>query len=232
MGLYIDNYSRDVASVANTIVGSTFTGLLYQRSSGVIMDNTLYNNATGIYYAGQVNLADPVTQISSMTGNVLYGLTDNAWTLSLDGGTLLASDGNFFFHPYGPATSEPISSFSRPRDFFAGLQSAAAFAITGEWRGSPGGVAAASGCREWIGSTDPRDLAPAPDRGPWLRRQAPQAHRSLPVRRGSLVRDNRWPPDTPERLQSCGDRLPRPAPGGDVAPNVGPPPNGPWPPSG
>lgn len=102
MGLYIDNYSRDVAAVANTIVGSTFTGLLYQRSRGVITGNTLYNNATGIYYAGQVNLADPVTQISSMTGNVLYGLTDNAWTLSLDGGTLLASDGNFFFHPYVP----------------------------------------------------------------------------------------------------------------------------------
>jgi hypothetical protein len=59
----------------------------------------LHNNCTGIYYAAQINLADSVTQISSMTGNVLFGLTANAWTLALDGGSLLASDNNYFFHP-------------------------------------------------------------------------------------------------------------------------------------
>jgi len=102
MGLYVDNYSRDVTTTGNTIVNATFTGLVYQRSSGVITGNTLYNNATGIYYTGQINLADAVTVIGSMTGNVLYGLTDNAWTLALDGGNLLASDDNYFFHPWVP----------------------------------------------------------------------------------------------------------------------------------
>ena len=102
MGLYIDHYSRDVASIGNTILNSTFTGLLYQNSSGAITGNTMHNNANGIYYAGQVNLAGSVTEVSSMTGNVLYGLAENAWTLSLDGGSLLSSDSNYFFHPYVP----------------------------------------------------------------------------------------------------------------------------------
>jgi hypothetical protein len=102
MGLYIDHYSRDVESVDNTIVNSTFTGLLYQNSTGTITGNTMHNNATGIYYTGQVNLAGSVTHVSSMTGNVLYGLTENAWTLALDGGSLAGSDHNYFFHPFVP----------------------------------------------------------------------------------------------------------------------------------
>ena len=99
MGLYIDHYSRDVESTGNTILNSTFTGLLYQNSTGTVTGNTLHNNATGIYYTGQINLAGGPTQISSMTGNILYGLTENAWTLVLDGGSLLGSDHNYFFHP-------------------------------------------------------------------------------------------------------------------------------------
>ncbi len=102
MGLYIDHYSRDVSSIDNTILNSTFTGLLYQNSTGTITGNTLHNNATGIYYTGQINLAGAPTQISSMTGNVLYGLTDNAWTLVLDDGNLSGSNHNYFFHPYVP----------------------------------------------------------------------------------------------------------------------------------
>ena len=42
------------------------------------------------------------TQISEMSGNVLYGLNDSAWTLALDEGSVLASDFNYFFHPYEP----------------------------------------------------------------------------------------------------------------------------------
>ena len=115
MGLYVDNYSRDVTTTGNTIVNAAFTGLVYQRSSGVITGNTLYNNATGIYYTGQINLADAVTVIGSMTGNVLYGLTDNAWTLALDGGNLLASDDNYFFHPLG-ARADHHRRLGRPQD--------------------------------------------------------------------------------------------------------------------
>ena len=102
MGLYIDHYSRDVEAVDNTILDSTFTGLLYQNSTGVVTGNTMHNNATGIYYTGQINLAGSVTHLSSMTGNILYGLTENAWTLVLDDGSLVGSDHNHFFHPYVP----------------------------------------------------------------------------------------------------------------------------------
>ncbi len=102
MGLYIDHYSRDVEAVDNTILNSTFTGLLYQNSTGAVTGNTMHNNAIGIYYTGQINLAGSVTQLSSMTGNILYGLTENAWTLVLDQGGLLGSDHNYFFHPYVP----------------------------------------------------------------------------------------------------------------------------------
>jgi hypothetical protein len=100
MGLYIDNYSRDVEAVGNTVIRSTITGILFQRSTGVITANTLYDCSCGTMYSGHVGLADSQTVISSMVGNVLYGLDDNAWTLALDEANLLASDHNYFFHPY------------------------------------------------------------------------------------------------------------------------------------
>jgi hypothetical protein len=101
MGLYIDNYSRDVLVTGNTIVNPTITGILYQRSTGEIRDNTVYNASSGTMYSGQIGLAGNETQVTAMSGNVLYGLKTNAWTLYLDGlGNLLSSDYNYFFHPY------------------------------------------------------------------------------------------------------------------------------------
>ena len=34
MGLYIDNYSRDVEVSGNTVISTTISGILYQRSTG------------------------------------------------------------------------------------------------------------------------------------------------------------------------------------------------------
>ncbi len=101
MGLYIDHYSRDVQVVGNTIVSSTIGGILYQDSTGVIRDNTLYNNASGTLYCGQVNVGPEGYVVSEFTGNILYGLKDNAQTLSLSSqDNLAASNYNYFFHPW------------------------------------------------------------------------------------------------------------------------------------
>jgi hypothetical protein len=100
MGLYVDHYSRDVEVRGNTVVSTTITGILYQRSTGQIVDNTVYNASTGTAYSAQISLGGSETQVS-MSGNVMYGLTGNAWTLyAYSTGNIAASDYNYFFHPY------------------------------------------------------------------------------------------------------------------------------------
>ena len=100
MGLYVDHYSRDVEVRGNTIVSTTITGILYQRSTGQIADNTVYNASTGTAYSAQISLGASETQVS-MSGNVMYGLNDNAWTLySYSPSNITVSDHNYFFHPY------------------------------------------------------------------------------------------------------------------------------------
>ena len=47
MGLYVDNYSRDVETRGNTIIDTTATGILYQRSSGQISGNNVFNASIG-----------------------------------------------------------------------------------------------------------------------------------------------------------------------------------------
>jgi hypothetical protein len=100
MGLYIDNYSRDVLVTGNSIINTTFTGILYQQSTGQILQNTVYNAASGSMYTGQVNLAGSSTE-ASLSNNIMYGLTNNAWTLYTSSlSNLSSSDYNYFFHPY------------------------------------------------------------------------------------------------------------------------------------
>ncbi len=100
MGLYIDNYSRDVEVRGNTIISTTITGILYQRSTGQIVDNTVYNASTGTEYSAHISLGGDETR-ATVTGNKLYGLNNEAWTLyarSLS--NFVASDYNYLFHPY------------------------------------------------------------------------------------------------------------------------------------
>lgn len=101
MGLYIDSYSRDVTITGNTIISSTIDGILFQRSTGSIENNTLYANNRGTMGRGQVGLYKDETLISSHTGNTLYALKSNAKTLSVGSVTnVTSSDNNRFFHPY------------------------------------------------------------------------------------------------------------------------------------
>lgn len=102
-GLYIDNYSRAVTIINNTIVNSTVHGILLQNSSGPVAWNTLYNNARTYAYAAQIYFTGSSTIMSNHANNVLYSLNPNAYTLGIDiEVTMGPSDNNAFFSPYDP----------------------------------------------------------------------------------------------------------------------------------
>ena len=100
MGLYIDNYSRDVETRGNTVISTTISGILYQRSSGQIIGNTVFNASTGTEYSSHIDLGGSETRVS-VSNNALYGLNNEAWTLySSSLSNFAASDYNYLFHPY------------------------------------------------------------------------------------------------------------------------------------
>jgi hypothetical protein len=100
MGLYIDHYSRDVVASGNTIISTTVSGIVYQRSTGQITGNTVFNASAGTEYSGQIDLGGSETRVS-LSHNALYGLKSNAWTLYVFSlSNIVASDQNYFFQPY------------------------------------------------------------------------------------------------------------------------------------
>ncbi len=100
MGLYIDNYSRDVESRGNTVINTTISGILYQESTGLITGNTIFNASSGTEFSGQIDLGGTDTSVT-MSNNVMYGLKSSAWTLYASAfGNIQSSDQNYFFHPY------------------------------------------------------------------------------------------------------------------------------------
>jgi len=101
-GLYLDHYSRDIIVEGNTIISSTVHGILYQDSTGSVLDNTLYNNGRTYPYAGaQVLVGDAPALVGAHTGNILYSLNVDARTLSAGGLSQVGySDQNYLFSPY------------------------------------------------------------------------------------------------------------------------------------
>ncbi|MBN2005380.1 MAG: hypothetical protein JXA21_18630 [Anaerolineae bacterium] len=100
MGLYVDHYSRDVESRGNTIISTTITGINYQRSTGQIVDNTVFNASSGTEYSAHISLGGDETR-ATISGNNLYALKRNAWTLySRSLNNFVSSDYNALFHPY------------------------------------------------------------------------------------------------------------------------------------
>jgi hypothetical protein len=100
MGLYIDHYSRDVETRGNTVISTTITGINYQRSTGQIVNNTVFNASTGTEYSAHISLGGDETR-ATISHNALYGLNSEAWTLyarSLS--NFVSSDYNYLFHPY------------------------------------------------------------------------------------------------------------------------------------
>lgn len=99
MGLYVDNYSRDVESRGNTIISTTVTGINYGRSTGEIIGNTVYNASYGTAYSAHISLGSG--SLAAVSGNVLYGLGTQAWTVyARDLGNFYSADYNYLFHPY------------------------------------------------------------------------------------------------------------------------------------
>jgi parallel beta-helix repeat protein len=98
-GIYIDNYSRDVTVQGNTVTGATWVGVLFQRSTGLLTGNTLYDNVAS-NWGSEVALVQTGTEVIQ-TGNTLFPLAANRRTLRItDPTTLDFSDGNLFFSPY------------------------------------------------------------------------------------------------------------------------------------
>ncbi len=98
-GLYIDNYSRNVAIMNNTVISSTAAGILYQNSTGNASGNTLFHNGLGFPWSSQITLSGDPTRVS-MNGNIAYGARENTFTLSGKRIHITASDNNYFFQPY------------------------------------------------------------------------------------------------------------------------------------
>jgi hypothetical protein len=100
MGVYIDNFSRDVETRGNTVVNTSISGILYQQSSGQILDNTVFNASSGTEFSGHIDLGGSATRVS-MRGNKLFALNSKAWTLYVYSlSNILSSDQNYLFHPY------------------------------------------------------------------------------------------------------------------------------------
>ncbi len=100
MGLYIDYYSRNVETRGNTVINTTASGILYQNSTGQIVGNTVFNASSGTEFSAQIDLGGSAAQVS-MSGNALYGLKSNAWTIYVSSlANVLSADNNYYFHPY------------------------------------------------------------------------------------------------------------------------------------
>ena len=127
MGLYIDNYSRDVETSGNTVISTTISGILYQRSTGQIVGNTVFNASSGTEYSAHIDLGGSETRVTS-NNNTLYALNNEAWTLySYNLSNFVGSDYNYLFHPYvnnhiayGPAWTRYTFSTWKT---FSGLES-------------------------------------------------------------------------------------------------------------
>ncbi len=110
LGLYYDNYSRNVFTANNTVIGSTYYGLVYSDSTGSFQNNTLYNNALGTIWSFQVavynfiNRPSGPSHVSIASGNIMLGISSNAGTLRVDNSSeLTSSNNNHFYHANRPA---------------------------------------------------------------------------------------------------------------------------------
>ena len=98
-GVYIDQNSSNITTSGNTVANSTAHGILYQNSTGVIQNNTLFDNATvAALWAKQVAVTGN-SSVSNHSGNILLSKVNNAGTLSADNASLLGtSDNNHYYH--------------------------------------------------------------------------------------------------------------------------------------
>ncbi|MBN1372361.1 MAG: DUF11 domain-containing protein [Anaerolineaceae bacterium] len=98
-GLYIDNGSRNVTAQGNVIARCTAAGILYQRSTGSVLNNILFDNFYPNSWGAQLVVTDSGAYVGTHTGNTLLGKHADTWTMDLDGKTNLGtSNNNGFYH--------------------------------------------------------------------------------------------------------------------------------------
>lgn len=98
-GLYIDNGSRNVTAQGNIIARCTAAGILYQRSTGSVLNNTLIDNFYPNSWGAQLVITDSGAYVGTNTGNTLLGKQADTWTMDLDAKTNLGtSNYNGFYH--------------------------------------------------------------------------------------------------------------------------------------
>ncbi len=99
LAIYLDHYSRDMVVENNTVIGSTWTGILFQNATGSCTGNTLYDNV-GANWGSELSVIGSVSQ-ASQSGNILFPLGQNRRSLRVRNETnLTASDHNRLFSPY------------------------------------------------------------------------------------------------------------------------------------
>lgn len=98
-GLYFDNGSRNVTAQGNIIARCTAAGILYQRSTGSVLNNILFDNFYPNSWGAQLVITDTGAYVGTHTGNTLLGKHADTWTMDLDTKTRLGtSNNNGFYH--------------------------------------------------------------------------------------------------------------------------------------
>jgi hypothetical protein len=94
------DYSSGITVRNNVVINSTTWGILYKESTGTIEGNLLYNNA----YASNVGRSQIIIgndSSASLNGNIAFALNPGGRTVAIaNPARLLASNNNYFFHPY------------------------------------------------------------------------------------------------------------------------------------
>ncbi len=99
LAIYIDNYSRDIIVEDNIVTGSTWTGALFQRSTGQFNGNTLYDNVAS-NWGSELSLVLNGTAVAQ-SGNVLFPLGPNRRSMRVSNlSRVISSDDNTFMSPY------------------------------------------------------------------------------------------------------------------------------------
>lgn len=104
IGLYLDNFSRDLTVEDNLVEGASWVGLLFQNATGSATGNVLYGNASepwGTQWGSQLDLRGNGVTSVAQSGNALVGLAASRFSLTTEAaGLLSASNGNFFWNPF------------------------------------------------------------------------------------------------------------------------------------
>lgn len=99
LAIYLDNFSRDVVVEDNTVTGSTWTGALFQRSTGTFTGNTLYNNVASDW-GSELSIVQSGSQVIQ-SNNIMFPLGLNRRSMRVgDRDFLTSSNDNVFFSPY------------------------------------------------------------------------------------------------------------------------------------